>query len=274
MNKIKEYIEIIKKNRTLIGFVIGALFVLFMLRQCNQISDLKQEVKIATQATQREINNINAANDSVRYYKNKTGGLVAEIKSYEFDVANLRDEQKKLTEKYRTALNLNKDLKNVNSLLMFDIGIKDSIIANLRQVKVDSLTTRLEFDKTNDFGNGNSRSLKGSVIVKRNYLTNEIIAQNPIFVLDQNIKLVAAIDESTGVQQLKITTDYPGLKFNDIENINLINNKLNQKLEKKAGWSIGVGVGYGVCLTPGQIISFGPTIGINAIWSPKWLRFN
>jgi hypothetical protein len=274
MNKIKEYIEIIKKNRTLIGFVIGALFVLFMLKQCNQIADLKQDVKVATQSTQREINNANAANDSVRYYKNKNGGLVAEIKSYEFDVTNLRDEQKKLTEKYRTALNLNKDLKNVNSLLMFDIGIRDSIIANLKQVKVDSLTTRLEFDKSNDFGNGNYRSLKGSVTVKRNYLTNEIIAQNPIFILDQNIKLVAAIDESTGVQQLKITTDYPGLKFNDIENINLINTKLNQKLEKKAGWSIGVGVGYGVCLTPGQIVSFGPTIGLNAIWSPKWLRFN
>jgi hypothetical protein len=271
---MKKWLEIIEKNRGLIAFVLGMLFILLFLKQCNHIADLKQDVKIAAQSTQREINNTNAANDSVRYYKNKTGGLVAEIKSYEFDVINLRDEQKKLTEKYRTALNLNKDLKDVNSLLMFDIGIKDSIIANLKQVKVDSLTTRLEFDKSNDFGNGNFRSLRGSVVVKRNYLTNEIIAQNPIFLLDQNIKLVAAIDESTGVQQLKITTDYPGLKFNDIENINLINTKLNQKLEKKAGWSIGIGIGYGVCLSPAQVVSFGPTIGLNAIWSPKWLRFN
>lgn len=274
MTKIKKVLEVIDKNRGLITFILGALFVLLFLKQCNKISDLKQEVKTANQTAQREVNNINAGLDSVRYYKNKNGKLVAEIKGYEFDVVNLREDQKKMILKYQTALNLNKKLNGVNTLLMVDLGLKDSLIANLRQSKIDSLTTKIDFDRADDFGNGNSRTFKGSVYVKRNYLTNELTASNPLFVFDQKIKLVAAVDESTGVQQLKITTDYPGLSFNDIENISLINTKLNQKLEKKAGWSIGLGFGVGACLTPGQVVAFGPTVGLHAIWSPKWLRFN
>ena len=57
------------------------------------------------------------------------------------------------------------------------------------------------------------------------------------------------------------------------QNINLINNKLNEKIQKKARWSIGVGVGYGASLINGQVIQFGPTIGVGLHWSPKFLQF-
>lgn len=272
MNKIKQYIEWIKKNRTLIGFVIGALFVLFMLRQCNQIEKLKQEVKIANENTQREVNNAQAAKDSVRIVMGKNGELISTIKSYEFDVSNLRAEQKVLTEKYVKALALNKKLEGVNVLLMTDLEIKDSIIASLKSTQIDSTSAKLEFATTDDWKNGNSRTISGWLIVRRgknNILTGDKVS----LMLDQKIKLMAAIEETDGIQSVKITTDYPGLKFTDIENINLINNKLNQKPEKKAGWSVGVGLGYGVMLSPGQTVMVGPTIGLNLIWSPKWLRF-
>jgi hypothetical protein len=273
MSKIKEYIEIIKKNRTLIAFVLGALFILFFLRQCNKIENLEQQVKIANENTQREINNAEAAKDSVRIIKGENGKLTYTIKSYEFDIANLRADQKALADKYVKALSLNKKLEGVNSLLMVDIEVKDSVIASLRSTKIDSVTTRFDFNATDDWQNGNSRKITGFLNVKRG-LDNSLTATNPILTLEQRIKLLASIEEKDGIQSVKITTDYPGLSFNDIENINLINNKLNQKPEKKAGWSVGVGVGYGVMLSPSQIVTVGPTIGLNLIWSPKWLRFN
>jgi len=79
-------------------------------------------------------------------------------------------------------------------------------------------------------------------------------------------------EKTNGVEQIRIATDYPGITFGEIENINLINNKLN-KPTKKAGWSIGVGLGYGYTLSSGQVINLGPTIGVGLFYSPKWLRF-
>lgn len=275
MNKIKEYIEIIKKNRTLIAFVLGALFILFFLRQCNRIETLENQVRIANENTQREINNAEAAKDSVRIVKLENGKLAYTIKSYEFDISNLRADQKILTDKYVKALGLNKDLKNTNTLLMADLEIKDSIIAKLKSTQIDSMSAKLEFQTEDDWKNGNYRKIGGWLIVRRT-LDNKLIGSTVNLALDQKIKLLAAIEERDGIQSVKITTDYPGLTFNDIENINLINNKLNQKPEKKAGWSVGVGVGYGIMLNPTQnfTITTGPTIGLNLIWSPKWLRFN
>lgn len=275
MNKIKEYIEIIKKNRTLIAFVLGALFILFFLRQCNRIETLENQVRIANENTQREINNAEAAKDSVRIVKLENGKLAYTIKSYEFDISNLRADQKILTDKYVKALGLNKDLKNTNTLLMADLEIKDSIIAKLKSTQIDSMSAKLEFQTEDDWKNGNYRKIGGWLIVRRT-LDNKLIGSTVNLALDQKIKLLAAIEERDGIQSVKITTDYPGLTFNDIENINLINNKLNQKPEKKAGWSVGVGVGYGIMLNPTQnfTITAGPTIGLNLIWSPKWLRFN
>jgi hypothetical protein len=238
-----------------------------------RLRNLEQQVKIANENTQREINNAEAAKDSVRIIKGENGKLTYTIKSYEFDIANLRADQKALTDKYVKALSLNKKLEGVNSLLMVDIEVKDSVIASLRSTKIDSVTTRFDFNATDDWQNGNSRKITGFLNVKRG-LDNSLTATNPILTLEQRIKLLASIEEKDGIQSVKITTDYPGLSFNDIENINLINNKLNQKPEKKAGWSVGVGVGYGVMLSPSQIVTVGPTIGLNLIWSPKWLRFN
>ena len=72
---------------------------------------------------------------------------------------------------------------------------------------------------------------------------------------------------------LKITTPYSGVTFTNIENINLVNDRLNAKQQKTAGFSIGFGVGYGINLNNNQVISTGPNIGVGLFYSPKWLRF-
>ena len=76
-----------------------------------------------------------------------------------------------------------------------------------------------------------------------------------------------------GYKKVKIASFYPGLDVQDIENINLINNKLNEAPKKRDRWVMGVGVGYGVSLVNGSTLSLSPWIGASLLWTPKWLQF-
>lgn len=254
-----------------LAFIIGALLMLFMLRQCNQISNLKQELVQTEESASRSFNNYKAAQDSIRVLELDNGNMVSTIKSYEFDIANLEDEQEVLIKRYRKALGLTKDLEKINTLLSAEIKIKDSLLADLSVTKIDSLTDLVEFNKFDDFGNGNTRLLQGSMYVYRD--SNHILYRDPNFSISQEMSLFAAIENVDGQDEIKISTSYPGLTITDIENINLINTKLNQRNEKTAGWSVGFGIGYGVNLNNNQVISYGPSLGVGLFYSPKWLRF-
>jgi hypothetical protein len=93
------------------------------------------------------------------------------------------------------------------------------------------------------------------------------------FELTQTLSLMAAIENVDGADRLKLSTSYPGLQIQDIENINLVNTRLNRKAEKKSRWMIGFGVGYGINLNNNQVISTGPSIGFGLYYSPKFLQF-
>ena len=258
-------------NRNIVTFVTGVVFALLFLQQCNRNASLKQKVETITMDSERNLNNYIAARDTIRTIRTKNGDLISEIGSYEFDISNLNQEQKVLINKYKDILNLNRDLNRVNSLLSTTINIKDSIIANNSISIVDSNTSRLTFTKFDDFGFGNTRGLSGDLLITK--LDTGFRYGDPLIKLSQTMTLSAAIEEVDGLTQLKISTRYPGITISEIENINLINNKLNQRNKKKAGWSIGVGVGYGINLNNNQVISTGPSIGVGLYYSPKWLRF-
>ena len=267
MNKIKD----IFSNKTLVTFIAGALFVMLFFRQCNQISNLKEEVKITQQTSDRNFNNYRAAQDSVTVLKNENGDQLAQIRSYEFDLADLEANQKELTTKYRKALSLNKDLKEVNALISAELEIKDNIDVVTNVEEVDTTTTKITFDSSKDFGNGNSRSLTGWSTIRLDNSGLSVLDSE--FNLSQSLSLLAAIEKGEdGANVLKLSTSYPGIEIKDIENINLINTKLNQA-PKKARWSIGFGVGYGINLNNNQVISTGPSIGVGLYWSPKFLQF-
>ena len=104
---------------------------------------------------------------------------------------------------------------------------------------------------------------------------SNLTTSNVNLTTSQTMKLRAAIFEEDGKNIVRITTDYPGLKISDVENISLINNRINQEPTepKSGGWSLGMGIGYGINLNPNSNISYGPNISIGLMWSPKWLRF-
>ena len=269
---MKDKIKNILSNKTLVTFIAGALFVMLFLRQCNQISNLKQDVKFAQEDADRNLNNFKASQDSVTVLRNNNGDQLAEIRSFEFDLSKIQESQKDLTRRYQKALALNKDLEQVNSLISAELEIKDSLDVTTNTASIDSVTTKINFNSEKDFGSGNSRILTGSSTVKWDFGQFRVL--NTKFELKQTLSLMAAIEEGEdGADRLKLSTSYPGLVIKDIENINLVNTRLNRKAEKKAGWGIGIGLGYGINLNNNQVISTGPSIGVGIYWSPKFLRF-
>lgn len=251
--------------------MLGALFVLLFLRQCDQVSSLKQDVKYAKEDANISLNNLKASQDSINIIISKNGDQLAQIRSYEVDLSIKNNDLVKMTNKYKDALNLNDDLSNVNSLISAELEIKDSLIANASVTQIDSTTAEVKYNSFLDYGNGNSRTLFGTSTLKYDFGKFNVLDSK--FELSQTLSLMAAIENVDGADRIKLSTSYPGIKITDIENINLINTRLNRKIEKKAGWSIGIGVGYGINLNNNQVISTGPSIGIGLFYSPKWLRF-
>jgi hypothetical protein len=178
-----------------------------------------------------------------------------------------------LTDKYKKALNLNKDLKEVNSLISANLEIKDSLNVTTTTEVIGLDTTKITFESSDDFGNGNSRLLTGFTDVKFDTSINQFSVLMTRFELTQTLSLMAAIENVDGADRLKLSTSYPGLVIKDIENINLVNTRLNRKDQKKSRWMVGFGVGYGINLNNNQVISTGPSIGVGLYFSPKFLQF-
>jgi len=252
-----------------IGFIV---LILMLLQQCNLNSSLKQDIKNIKTVSEREINNYNAIKDTIKFERNKNKELVAAKLAYEYDVNTLTNENKKIINDYQNSLNLVSDIKKINSLLKVNIKTRDSIInSNLTIINVNDSMSILKFNDEKNWDKYNWRRFYSTINLSKGKDT--MIVTNSSFVFEQGIELKVAILNDKGVKSLKITSPYPNIEFTNIENINLVNDKLNQKNEKKAGWSIGVGIGYGLNLTPGSVINLGPSVNIGLLWSPKWLRF-
>jgi hypothetical protein len=269
MKKFLDYI-LDKNNRGVIGFALGIILVLLLLNQCNRIENLKQDVADAEQVANRNFNNYLASQDSIKLEKNINGDLVASISSYQYDIESLKTSNSKLLKKYNDALKLNEKFKQVNNLISAQLEIKDSIIAaSMVTYNNDSIIIDLADNK--EWDKYNWRNFKGQLVL---YPQDSLfLVKRSIFEMDQGVSLTMAILNVDGKDQLKISSPYPNLTFTNIENINIVNDKLNRSTVKKSGWSIGLGVGYGINLNNQQVVSFGPSIGIGMIYSPKWLRF-
>lgn len=274
ITKIINWIKNLKLTKTDILYIGLIVFILLFLHQCNSNASLKREINQVQMVANRELNNYKASKDTIRIERNKNGELVAQKLAYEFDINSLTEDNRKAITDYQKALNLNKDIKNINSLLRTEIKIKDSIINSKGTViTLTDSTSTIKFNDDKNWDKYNWRRFNATLDVLRNKETNNLTVTSSRFDFEQGIELKAAILNENGVNSLKITTPYPGIEFTNIENINLVNDKLNQKNEKKAGFSIGIGAGYGINLTPNSVITVGPQIGIGLYWSPKWLRF-
>ena len=253
-------------------FIGIGLLIFIILQQCQQNSNLKNTISKVENVSNRNFNNYIASQDSLKFQTNQNEDLVANIKSFEYEVNSLTSNNKKLIKKYQNVLNINGDLKNINSLLSASISVKDSLIDIDNKVHITKDTIEVELADLKKYDENNWRQFSGNVrLVNKDSL---FVLDYTDFVFNQSITLKAAIEKKNGINILKISTPYKGVSFSNIENIQLVNDKLNNKIKQKSGWSIGVGIGYGINLNNNQVISTGPSIGVGVYWSPSWLRFN
>jgi hypothetical protein len=271
INSIYNFLKGLNKNTII--FILGALFVLLFLKQCNDKTNLKTELNQVKIEAERAHNNYVAAQDTIKYYRAENGGLIAEKRAFVFTQEEFEKNYKDLKSEYVDALNLGKNLSKQNVLLKSQIEILSTIKPAGTVAQLNDSSAFINFTKFDDFGMGNSRTFTGKAKIlyfDKKFLLDSTQTQ---FDIKQNIKLYASIDESNGYKQVKMASSYPGLNVLDIENINLINNKLNEAPKKRDRWVMGVGVGYGVSLVNGSTLSLSPWIGASLLWTPKWLQF-
>lgn len=247
--------------------VILVLIILLMF-QCNRTAKIKAINGGLEKKVERVAANVIASQDSIRYYKNENDYLVSEITAYEFTAEELKNNANDLYAKYEDALGDIKKLERVNQLLSAEISIKetDTVYAFIESDSV------LYFNDSTDYGDGNWRkwNSKISLFEKDNKLTGALNS----FSYEQGIKLYSSVEEVEGIKKINIATKYPGLTFNSIEGISLIEDEINKaKEENKSRVRLGLGVGYGVTFTTGNLVYHGPQVGLFLTYTPKLFNF-
>jgi len=248
--------------------------LILLLRQCNSNETLRTEIKQVQSKSDRNLNNYKASLDTIITERNNNNELVSIISSYVYDINTLTLDNEKTIARYTESLDIVDDIHNINSILTAEILLRDSIInANTNIVSVDDSSLIINFSDDKKWDKYNWRMFNGTVGITHESVLNKMVVNSSQFNFEQGIEINAAILDINGVKTLKITTAYPGVKFTNIKNINLVNDKLNEEYNKKAGWSIGIGIGYGINLNNNKVVSMGPSINAGIMWSPKWLRF-
>ena len=250
-------LELNRDNLTFIGLVI---VVILLLGQCSSNASLREEINRLEEEVTVTENNLVASQDTVEIIRKKNGTMLAEISAFQLTNDQLIKTNKQLATDYAKALDLNKKLKGVNTLLRAEIADKDSIIFN-STLNADST---FAFADSVDYGDGNYRYIwvNGKLVDTQVSGTIDI---------EQKIRLWAAIEEKDGLKSLKLSTKYP---FDDIDlqGISLINDELNV-YRKKSRWNINFGVGLGIVPSGQTGLAVMPTVGVMLGYSPKWLQF-
>lgn len=216
-----------KKTLIIINiFIIIILFIIsgLSIRSCSKMSN-----KYDT--------NIKALNDSIRYYKSKSGNNVAQTSAFIVDNSK---EIKELKEELYNAL---KEMKIQNSTIAamqfygeIDNGKKDTIY----EIKHDTIQNG--FIKDFSFSD-KYRELNGKVTYIPDTLAVDITSDKIFF------DYTVAIDKKN---QVRIMSNNPYVKYNEISGFTL-----TKKKQKRFG--IGPQIGYGYNFNGNK---FNPYIGI------------
>jgi hypothetical protein len=269
---IWNYIKDLKlKHLAIFAFILAILFGFY---QCHRNNQLKNKLADQKEKTERYYNNYKASKDSLRLFKNKFKNTVAEKRSYEFTIKELKNNKVQLKKKYQKALKLNKNLKNTISLLEQKIKIRDTVQTQVTNNSKTDTTGTVTFSKYNDYSLGNTRFLEGNIDYR--FTPDSFYFDQISIRTKQTISVKTAIlQKENGGEYVRLTTSYPNTQIERVENINILNNRINTKRTTNIQpISLGLHIGYGMYTTPNSGISTGPVISAGIQWTPKFLRFN
>ena len=211
---MKDVIELLKKYSAHIIYILIIVVLLMCLNfSISKCSNTSKEYK----------NNIEALTDTIKYYKDKNGNLVATKLGFESDINTLKILNKQLYDEIETLKLRKGNVKNIYHIEgVIDHGKNDTVYI----VKNDSINRGFyrTFNFNNDF-----RTLEGNISyipdsLKFN-IEKDYIKFDYTLVMDKNNKIY-------------IKSDNPYVKYNEISGFTI------QK-EKKTHWSLGPSINWG-----------------------------
>jgi len=260
----------LKRNYLVIAVVI---LILLLLRQCNANNALEKEAK-------REHNNYLASQDSVRLVSSKLGNAIYEKSAFELKMSELSQE--------------NKDL--INKLDLSRSKTPEVVIETVTEY-VDvfrDVPTKVEKDSTGqntvtflhnpELPGNNFLKISGQVPYEirldRNpndptLVSAALLPGSAQIEIEQKISIVSGIYRDPKSKRLmtRVSTDYPGITFSDINSFEVTDTPENRKtlMGERRRFGLGVNAGFGYVVGAGGI-SPGAYIGIGLHFSPKLLQ--
>lgn len=242
--------EKIKVNLNTIFVVTIAILAFLLLKQCNNVQDLKLENKVGVQ-------NIIALNDSIRIVKNKWDEEITLKNTYITSGKELENINKNLSDKIKK---LEGDVLYASNIIS---SIKtDTIFIENEVIRYPDGTNQLSWSYNKDYGNGNSRFLDGnsrfsidlsdsafSILDKGTSITRDIT----------NLSILTGLTELDESYQIFVKTDYPGITFSNIEGAIL--DKKRFLKQTQPNWIFGPSIYIGVGVDPKNATA-GPQIGL------------
>lgn len=211
---MKDVIELLKKYSAHIIYILIILGLLVCLNfSISKCSNTRDEYK----------NNIEALTDTIKYYKDKNGNLVATKLGFESDIKTLKLLNEQLFNEIE-ALKLKKgDVQNIYHIEgVIDHGKNDTIYI----VKHDSINRGFskEFNFSDEF-----RTLEGNIKYKPDTLKFNI--EKDYVKFDYTL----AMDKDN---RIYVKSDNPYVKYNEISGFTI-------PKTKKTHWSLGPSVNFG-----------------------------
>jgi hypothetical protein len=265
----KKGFSFLKKNWLTLAAIILALL---LIRQCNQTSEAEKEAK-------REHNNYLAERDSVRFISNKLGNSVYEKSAFELKMSELSKENKDLIAKLD--LSKKKTPEVVIHTVTEYVDIFKEVPAKISQ---DSSGKKfIDFLHNPKLPGSNALSISGkipyelSITSLHNNISPNISIGNAEIKIEQRISIVTGLYRDPKSKRLmtRVSTDYPGISFSDINSFQISDTPENRKtlMGERKRFGIGINGGFGYVVGKGGF-SPGAFIGVGIHFSPKFLQFD
>lgn len=220
--------------------------------------------------TQKQINNIEALNDSVRTYRNNADELTSTKLALQTDKEQLKTLNSNLSEELEKEKGDVESLTQLVTELQGDTGdatTSEGEVVGGATVMADVSLQRYKFTwEKSSSGEKWSKVLEGYFVVEADSSYKPKIIENKITKDMLDMEIITGIKDDDGQKSIFVRSIYPNLTFTDINGAIL--DDIGREERTPSRWGIGPVVGYGYGVSESK---FGFYLGIGVQYS--FIRF-
>jgi len=245
------------------------------------------ELQKAKVDSQRQLNNYLASHDSINVISSENETLLAQKSSMDLFYSELIQENIDLLRR----LDLEKK-KKAKVIIQTEIEYRDTSIYIPVTSSFENNKPSFNFKYNPTLKGKNKMFISGVLPYSISYDTCEVKSDSnrvnwkiqpsitPGVVhleIEQKIDLVTGLfrDPQTKRLYVRASTDFPGITFNELNSINLLDDEESRKALRNSRKSFGIGMSVGFGFTAGSngYIVRGPNLGVGLTYTPKFLQF-